>query len=112
MTFYQKYVALCTERGEKPSPAAQKMGISKTTVNRWKKGGGATDASLQTIANYFNVSVEYLKEDEADEQKKVTAQGGDLSDYDSALLTWFHSLPEEKRRAILIAQDAPKELLD
>ncbi len=112
MTFYQKYVALCTERGEKPSPAAQKMGISKTTVNRWKKGGGATDASLQTIANYFNVSVEYLKEDEADEQKKVTAQGGDLSDYDSALLTWFHSLPEEKQKAILIAQDAPKELLD
>lgn len=79
MTFYQKYVALCTERGEKPSPAAQKMGISKTTVNRWKKGGGATDASLQTIANYFNVSVEYLKEDEADEQKKPTAQGDGLS---------------------------------
>ena len=112
MTFYQKYVALCTERGEKPSPAAQKMGISKTTVNRWKKGGGATDASLQTIANYFNVSVEYLKEDEANEQKKAIAQSDGLSKYDSALLTWFHSLPEEKRRAILISQDAPKELLD
>lgn len=82
MTFYQKYVALCTERGEKPSPAAQKMGISKTTVNRWKKGGGATDASLQTIANYFNVSVEYLKEDEADEQKKPTAQGDELTKED------------------------------
>lgn len=98
MTFYQKYVALCTERGEKPSPAAQKMGISKTTVNRWKKGGGATDASLQTIANYFNVSVDELKGDEANEQKKPTAQGDGL----------ISDLPKDVQEIILLCQENPQ----
>lgn len=112
MTFYQKYVALCTNSKITPSAAAQKMGISKTTVHRWKNGGGVTDANLQIIADYFGVTVDDLIGDDSAQQKKVTAQSGDLSNYDSALLTWFHSLPEEKRRAILISQDAPKELLD
>lgn len=34
-----------------------------------------------------------------------------VSDKDLRLLTWFHSLPPEKQRAILISQDAPEDLL-
>ena len=114
MTFYQKYVSLCTDCKISPSAAAQKMGISKTTVHRWKNGGGVTDANLQIIANYFGVSVDDLRED-TENEKKPTAQGDGLSEFtekEVAILKWFRSLPEEKSRAILIAQDAPKELLD
>ena len=50
------------------------MGISKTTVHRWKNGGGVTDANLQIIANYFGVSVNDLRED-TENEKKPTAQG-------------------------------------
>lgn len=74
MTFYQKYVALCTNSKITPSAAAQKMGISKTTVHRWKNGGGVTDANLQIIANYFGVSVDDLREG-TENEKKPTAQG-------------------------------------
>ena len=110
--FYDKFVSLCASVGKKPTPVAQELGISKGTAASWKRrGNDPTDAYLVKIANYFGVSVDDLRGD-AENEKKVTAQGGDLSDYDSALLTWFHSLPEEKRRAILISQDAPKELLD
>lgn len=110
--FYDKFVSLCASVGKKPTPVAQELGISKGTAASWKRrGNDPTDAYLVKIANYFGVSVDDLRGD-AENEKKATAQGGDLSDYDSALLTWFHSLPEEKRRAILISQDAPKELLD
>ena len=114
MTFYLKYVAICTNNKITPSAAAQKMGISKTTVHRWKNGGGVTDANLQIIANYFGVAVDDLRGD-SENEKKPTAQGDGLSEFtekEAAILKWFRSLPEEKRRAILISQDAPKELLD
>lgn len=78
MTFYQKYVALCTNSKITPSAAAQKMGISKTTVHRWKNGGGVTDANLQIIANYFGVPVDDLIGDDSAQKEKPTAQGGGL----------------------------------
>mgnify|MGYP003204947072 CR=1 FL=1 len=81
MTFYQKYVSLCTNCKVSPSAAAQKMGISKTAVHRWKNGGGVTDAYLQIIANYFGVSVDALRED-AENEKKPTAQGDELTKED------------------------------
>ena len=80
MTFYQKYVALCTNSKITPSAAAQKMGISKTTVHRWKNGGGVTDANLQIIANYFGVPVDDLIGDDSAPKEKPTAQGGGLTE--------------------------------
>lgn len=51
-------------------------------------------------------------------EKEMTATSGDgqqsledsISDKDKRLLEWFRSLPEEKQNAILISQDAPKEV--
>lgn len=80
MTFYQKYVALCTNSKITPSAAAQKMGISKTTVHRWKNGGGVTDANLQIIANYFGVPVDDLIGDDSAQKEKPTAQGDGLTE--------------------------------
>lgn len=80
MTFYQKYVTLCTNSKITPSAAAQKMGISKTTVHRWKNGGGVTDANLQIIANYFGVPVDDLIGDDSAQKEKPTAQGDGLTE--------------------------------
>lgn len=80
MTFYQKYVALCTNSKITPSAAAQKMGISKTTVHRWKNGGGVTDANLQIIANYFGVPVDDLIGDDSAQKEKPTAQSDGLTE--------------------------------
>lgn len=82
MTFYQKYVALCTNSKITPSAAAQKMGISKTTVHRWKNGGGVTDANLQIIADYFGVTVADLIGDDSAQKEKPTAQGDELTKED------------------------------
>lgn len=58
---YDNFLKLCNSVGKTPSAAAIDMGLSKTTVNRWKNGGGVTDATALKIANYFGITVYELK---------------------------------------------------
>lgn len=60
MTFYEKYLLLCQKKGKSPSGAALEIPLSKTTVNRWKNGGGITDANAMRVAAYFEITVEEL----------------------------------------------------
>lgn len=62
--FYDKYIYLCNKNEISPSAAALEMGLSKTTVNRWKNGGGVTDVNVLKVAEYFGVTVDYLLQDE------------------------------------------------
>ena len=61
MSFYEKYLELCAKAGKSPSCVALEISLSKTTVNRWKNGGGVTDATALKVANYFGVSPEWMK---------------------------------------------------
>lgn len=60
--FYKKYIELCNKIGKSPSAVSIELGLSKSTVNRWKNGGSPTDATAAKIASYFDVTVAYLKE--------------------------------------------------
>ncbi len=72
VNFYNKYVEMCNEIGKSPSAVSIEIGLSKSTVNRWKKGGSPTDATASKIASYFGVSVTYLLGKE--EQKNPTTK--------------------------------------
>lgn len=74
MSFYEKYLMLCDKNKKTPSGAALEMGLSKTTVNRWKNGGGITDATILKVATFFGVPKEELKGEP--EQKEKPAPGG------------------------------------
>ena len=58
--FYDNYIRLCNSVNKTPSAVAIEIGISKTSVNRWKNGSYPTDATMQRIANFFNVTVDEL----------------------------------------------------
>lgn len=60
MGFYENFVRLCNQEGKTPSKVALEVGISKSIVSRWKKGGGVTYATAQRIADYFGVPVDAL----------------------------------------------------
>lgn len=86
MAFYENYLKLCEKAGKTPSAAALEMGLSKPTVNRWKKGGGATDATALKVASYFGVTVEELTGEEQKE-KPITPEGDGLDARFDALLS-------------------------
>ena len=72
MTFYEKYLLLCQKKGKSPSGAALEIPLSKTTVNRWKNGGGITDANAMRVAAYFGITVEELMSGVEDAKKAPT----------------------------------------
>lgn len=86
MAFYENYLKLCEKAGKTPSAAALEMGLSKPTVNRWKKGGGATDATALKVASYFGVTVEELTGEEQKE-KPTPSEGSGLDARFDALLS-------------------------
>lgn len=98
MTFYEKYLALCNKSGKTPSAAALELGLSKTSVNRWKNGGGITDATILKVANYFHVTVDELVGDALlREKKKPSAISGEL----------VGNLPEDVQKLIQICRETP-----
>ena len=104
MAFYENYLHLCEKAGKTPSGAALEMGLSKPTVNRWKKGGGLTDATALKVAAYFGVTVEELKgEEPAQKEKPSTPEGIDLSMLppdDAELVELILKAPASKKNAI------------
>lgn len=110
MAFYDKFVNLCASIGEKPTPVAQKLGISKGTVASWKRrGNDPTDAYLAKIANYFGVSVDDLRGD-SENEKKPTAQGDGLKlDSYEDIDQWLDTL-DGKGLDMVIAMAAAKKV--
>lgn len=104
MNFYETYIELCAKEGKTPSAVAVENNLSKSTVNAWKIGRSKpTDVTLSKLANYFGVSVEYLK-GEAEEPEEIkkdpaldveTDTENKVSDLGSVALNIIHKLKPE-----------------
>ena len=62
--FYFRYVDLCNKINKSPSAVAEELGFKRSSVTRWANNSAPRQATLQKIADYFGVTVEYLKGDE------------------------------------------------
>ena len=63
--YYEIFEKLCDERGVKPAQVSKGTGISTATLSSWKKGKYTPKSDkLQLIADYFGVSLDYLKSGE------------------------------------------------
>ena len=59
--YYEIFESLCKERNVKPGHVSKATGISTATFTSWKKGDYTPKSDkLQKIADYFNVSLDYL----------------------------------------------------
>ena len=103
MFFYERFEALCKEKGTKPTPASVAAGCSRGVASHWKRkylnGENAlpdSDSAVK-LAAYFGVSVDYLlgKEDE----KKEASNGA--SDIDSLILDYASKMTPESRQALI-----------
>lgn len=108
--FYSNFRNLCELKGVSRTKACTDCGISRTAWNKWKDGATPNGITLQRFSEYFGVPVQRLLQTD-EKNPATTVAHGDRSEKDIILLDWFHSLPEEKRQAILALGDAPKELL-
>lgn len=58
--FYEIFVELCRRKGVSPSFVVQEIGLSKPNAVYWKRGSIPKGDTLQKLADYFGVSVDYL----------------------------------------------------
>lgn len=58
--FWERFELLCESKNMKPSPVAAKMGIKSATLTKWKNGTMPNGEMLVKVANYFDVSIDYL----------------------------------------------------
>ena len=59
--FYDEYTALCRQKGVSRSRAAAEIGLSNSTVTKWKTTGATPSGdTLARVSAYFGVSVEQL----------------------------------------------------
>ena len=79
--FYDRYYALCKDFGMSPTGVALELDISRGTVSAWKTRGTTPQRDiLQKIAEYFDVSVDYLLNGE--EKEKDPSTKAEVSDSD------------------------------
>lgn len=104
--FYKVYASLCEERNIQPYTAAKEIGIQgfSSAVDHWKKRGSTPRRpTLEKIAAYFDVPIEYLQtgdEHYRQKEKQPISEDG-LDDWDQAMLSTCRGLSEEDRQLVL-----------
>lgn len=74
--FYDLFKSLCVKKGVSVSKACIEMGLSRSIAAKWKNTRSNPSAEvLPKIAQYFNVSTDYLLGNEP--QKEAPPQKGD-----------------------------------
>ena len=60
MSTYERVAKLCKRNKLAITALEKELGFGRGTIGKWKKGAEPNLASLQKVADYFNVSVDYL----------------------------------------------------
>lgn len=70
--FWDILVELCKEKEVYPNRVAADIGLSSASVTSWKNGSVPRSLTLSKLADYFNVTPEYLlgKEERKDPRKE------------------------------------------
>lgn len=99
--FFINFVNLCNKKGISPSAAAEEMGYQRSVVTRWSKGTEPRQATLQRVADYFEVSVEELTKVEQKEKPTLQMESElKISDDDMKHLKQFHRADPATKEAI------------
>lgn len=104
--FFDNFVRLCKQKGVKPSRALTEAGVPKSAYSYWRTEAGAgndakpTNQNAVKLAQYFNVTVDYLLTDNQKENPPQQPQ----SEVDAAverIRRKLESMPKEQREALM-----------
>lgn len=104
--FFDNFVRLCEQKGVKPSRALTEAGVPKSAYSYWRteasSGNDAkpTNQNAVKLAQYFNVTVDYLLTGNQKENLPQQPQ----SEVDAAverIRRKLESMPKEQREALM-----------
>ena len=59
-TFWCVFEKLCERANKRPNPVGKEIGVASGTIAKWKAGTIPNGETLIQIADYFNVTIDYL----------------------------------------------------
>lgn len=104
--FFDNFVRLCEQKGVKPSRALTEAGVPKSAYSYWRTEAGAgndakpTNQNAVKLAQYFNVTVDYLltgNQKENPPQQPQSEVDADIKWIEQKLV----EMPKEKREALM-----------
>ena len=85
--FYKRLREICEENNLTVNELAQTLGLSSGSPTAWKNGAVPRTATVEKIAAYFGVSVDYLLDNEGKNTPTITGERS-LSDEDIMFALW------------------------
>lgn len=102
--------AILKANGMTGADLSRQIGVSSAVYSQWnRKRTKPSSKNVVKVAAALGVSVEELT---GTQKEPAPITGDGLSERDQRLLKWFRSLPPEKQKAILVAQDGPEDAAD
>lgn len=103
--FFDNYVRLCNSVNKAPSAVALEIGITKSTVSRWRAGSTPNYSTAQKVADYFGVSADEMLTGTPAIKEPPAIQEDNKGDDSYARLLAFlaSSTPEERQQLINFA---------
>ena len=92
--FWEMLISICNDNNTTPTATVKALGISLGSVTKWKKGAQPNSTTIKKIADYFNVSVAYLK-GETDEKEKQPTQS-ELSEKQKRLIKIIEAMSDDQ----------------
>ena len=102
--FWKNYFELCATKNQSPNAIAKELQISSGSVSEWKKGRIPSKNTLQKLAQYFNVSVEYFFIDHQNITSEKPVETFNQLESDQFFIAYQNASPE--------IQAAVRKLLD
>lgn len=104
--FFERFKELCEEKQMTVTGFLKKMDWSTSKVTYWKTSPPSVD-TINKIADYFNVSTDYLL-GKIDIKKPVTTDDDGLSELDLKIINDFQKLTPEGQKQVLAFLDFVK----
>lgn len=60
MNLFNRVISLCDKKGINQSDLEKELGFGKGTISKWKSNPNPSAEKLLLVANYFDVSTDYL----------------------------------------------------
>ena len=95
--FWENLLSLCAKNSTTPSAVCKKLGLSNATATHWRQGAQPNPSTLKKLADFFNVSVDYLLVKE----KKPSAESEEL-------IRKLLNTPSNKATVVMFGGDGPK----
>jgi len=114
MSFWDRFYLLCQEKGKKPNPVGRDIGVSSGIITKWKNGAIPGSDILTRIAEYFNVTTDYLLGKEKSTPIEVHDEDDNIVVLDDETLKIIDDLrtrPEMKMLFSVSSKATPEDII-